>query len=259
MKKILFILLAGTVCFASCKKDKNNPKDKIFKSAVQQFQHGQAWSWYEVDDNDKPVRLAIAIDSMAMATLDRTAPGGEGHHHVNMISVPVPQQASATPFRHVGLDWNPAGHEPAGIYDKPHFDFHFYMISDADRMAIPDYATAPAKFDNYPAPGFMPPTYVPSPGGVPQMGAHWIDVTSPELNGAPFTETFLYGSYDAKVIFYEPMITEAFVLANPSFERAIPQPVKFQQDGYYPTKMRIAKSNGITSVILEGFVYKTKP
>ncbi|MBS1566007.1 MAG: hypothetical protein JST39_16585, partial [Bacteroidetes bacterium] len=150
MKKILFVLLAGAVCFTSCKKDKdNNPKDKISKSAVQQFQHGQAWTWYEVDDNDKPVRMAVSMDSMALASLDRNPPGGEGHHHVNMISIPLPEKlAAVTPFRHVGLDWNPLGHEPAGIYDRPHFDFHFYMISEADRTAIPDYSVSPQKFDN---------------------------------------------------------------------------------------------------------------
>ena len=86
------------------------------------------------------------------------------------------------------------------------------------------------------------------------MGCHWIDFTSPELNGQLFTQTFIYGSYDGKVIFYEPMITEAFIKANSNFERAIPQPVKFQKTGYYPGKMRIAKQNGVTNIILEGFV-----
>ena len=249
-------MIAGAVSIASCKKD--NAREKVFKGAEQQFQHGKAWTWYEVDDNDKPLRIAVAIDSMAMKSLDTSHAGTEGHHHVNMISLPFHPKAAATPFQHVGLDWNPQGHEPAGIYDKPHFDFHFYMMSEADRMAIPDYATAAAKFDNHPGAGYMPATYVPTPGGVPQMGAHWIDVTTPELNGQPFTQTFLYGSYDGKVTFFEPMITEVFISGHTSFERAIPQAAKFQQDGYYPTKERIEKANGVTSIILEGFVYKTK-
>ncbi len=48
-------------------------------------------------------------------------------------------------------------------------------------------------------------------GGVPQMGAHWVDVTSPELNGSTFAQTFIYGSYDGQVNFYEPMITLDFL------------------------------------------------
>jgi hypothetical protein len=38
--------------------------------------------------------------------------------------------------------------------------------------------------------------------GIPKMGKHWIDVTSPELSGQKFSQTFLFGSYDSKVIFY---------------------------------------------------------
>jgi hypothetical protein len=88
------------------------------------------------------------------------------------------------------------------------------------------------------------------------MGAHWVDATSPELNGAPFTQTFIYGSYNGEVNFYEPMITEEFIKANPSFERTIPQPTKYQKTGYYPTKMRIEKSDKVTNIILEGFVWR---
>jgi hypothetical protein len=88
------------------------------------------------------------------------------------------------------------------------------------------------------------------------MGVHWLDFTSPELSGAQFTQTFIYGSYDGKVTFYEPMITEAFILANSGFVRTIPQPAKVQVTGYYPTKMRIEKISGITNIILEGFVLR---
>jgi hypothetical protein len=102
----------------------------------------------------------------------------------------------------------------------------------------------------------MPQNYVPIPGGVPQMGVHWVDVTAPELNGQLFTQTFIYGSYNGQVTFYEPMITLDFIKANPSYQRNIPVPSKFEQPGYYPTKMRIQKVGGITNIILEEFVYR---
>lgn len=88
------------------------------------------------------------------------------------------------------------------------------------------------------------------------MGVHWLDVTTPEINGLPFTQTFLYGSYNGNVTFYEPMITEKFIRDNPSFERAIPQPAKYQKGGWYPTKMRFSKVNGTTNIIIEGFVQR---
>jgi Domain of unknown function (DUF5602) len=260
MKKLFLLAIAAGTLFTSCKKDKtdieNNEKEKLFKGAVVNFQHGKAWTWYEIDNNDNPLRLAIAIDDSAMATLDRNPPGGSGHHHENMVSLAFHPKAAATPFMHVGLDWNPFGHEPEPIYGKPHFDFHFYMMGEEERLAIPPYDVDSTKFLNVPAPSYFPAMYINPGGGVPQMGAHWIDVTSPELNGAPFTQTFIYGSYNGKVNFYEPMITEAFIKANPSFERSIPQPAKVQKTGYYPTKIRIQKGAGTTNIILEGFVLR---
>lgn len=258
MKKIILFAAVSLVAFSSCKKDKDEKKDeKVFKSEVKTFQHGKAWAWYEEDANKNPLRVAIAIDDAAMNSLDTAAPGGPGHHQTNALSLKLHSKASgATPFNHVLLDWNPKGHEPEFIYGKPHFDFHFYIQSEAERVAIPTYTQDSLKFKNAPAPGYLPPTYINPGGGVPQMGAHWIDFTAPELNGQPFTQTFPMGSYDGKVTFWEPMITEAFIKANPNFERAIPQPTKFQKAGWYPTKMRIEKKDGVTNVLLEGFVQR---
>jgi len=258
MKNVLTLLMVVSMGMTACKKDHSHSEDHIYKGPEQSFQHGKAWTWYQTDEKDKPLRIAVAIDAAAMNSLDTSHGEGSGDHHENMISLPFHPKAAATPFQHFGLDWNPQGHEPAGVYDQPHFDFHFYMISEARRLAIPPYEADSLKFKNYPGPGYMPPNYVPGPGGVPQMGAHWVDVTAPELNGQLFTQTFLFGSFDGYVIFYEPMITRAFLNANSSYERPVPQPAKVQADGYYPTKMRIEKAAGVTNIILEAFVYRTK-
>lgn len=252
MKRIFILtVLAGTL-FASCKKE---DKEKIFKGPVTAFQQGRAWTWYETDEADKPLRLGIAIDEAAMNTLDRGNDNG-GHNHANSVVLKFHSKAAATPFNHVDLGWNPHGHEPEFIYGLPHFDFHFYTTTPEAVAAIPPYEVDSSKHKNWPAPEYLPATYFNPGGGVPKMGVHWLDFTSPELSGATFTQTFIYGSYDGQVTFYEPMITEAFILANPSFERTIPQPAKYQKTGYYPTKMRIAKVAGITNIILEEFVLR---
>jgi hypothetical protein len=56
----------------------------------------------------------------------------------------------------------------------------------------------------------------PAQASVPKMGLHWTDTNSPELppRNQPFTATFIIGSCDGKVIFDEPMITRAFILAQ---------------------------------------------
>lgn len=254
MKKIFLFAAVALVALSSCKKDADK-KEKFFKGEVKPFQMGKAWTWYEVDDNDNPVRLAVAIDDAAMNSLSAPTNDGDGdsHHMENSLSLALHPKALATPFKHVMLDWNPDGHEPV-FYMKPHFDFHFYVTTEADRLAIPLYEQAPDKFDNVPGADYLPVNYISTPQGVPQMGKHWVDVTSSEFTPAGFNQTFIYGSYDGKVTFYEPMITEEFLKANPSFERSIPQPAKFLSAGWYPTKMRIAKQNGTTNIILENFV-----
>jgi hypothetical protein len=254
MKKVLFFAAISVLAFSSCKKE-DDKKDNVFKGAVKTFQQGKAWTWYEEDQNGKPLRIAIAIDDAAMNSLDRQT--GGGHNHANSISMQLPLKASATPFEHVMLDWNPAGHPPDNVYTKAHFDFHFYTTSESERLQIPLYEEAVDEFDNLPAAGYVPANYIAIPEGVPQMGKHWADVTSPEMQpGGTFTQTFLYGTYNGEVTFYEPMITEEFLLANPAFQRDIPVPTKFSEAGWYPTKMRIEKKNGVTNVIIENFVQR---
>jgi hypothetical protein len=49
------------------------------------------------------------------------------------------------------------------------------------------------------------------------------------------------------------MITLDFLKNIKNFERAIPQPAEFQQAGYYPTKLKVSRHDGVTEIILSGF------
>jgi hypothetical protein len=171
-----------------------------------------------------------------------------------------------TPYKFVQFDWNPMGHEPAGVYDLPHFDFHFYTVSKDVRASIlpndPQYAQKAA---NFPAPAYRPPFYIdaatpagitPAQATVPQMGLHWLDVRSPELQGMagnpvgfkPFTKTFIYGSWDGQYIFDEPMITRAYLVEKRAATEAavrdeiipVPTAQRYSPAGYYPSAYRIA-------------------
>jgi hypothetical protein len=48
----------------------------------------------------------------------------------------LPQDRGDTPISWGLINWNPAGHQPIGVYDHPHFDFHFYIQSFYERNAI---------------------------------------------------------------------------------------------------------------------------
>ena len=258
IKKILFVAVVA-FSLTSCDKNENGGKDGTFKGPQAEVHGGKAWTWVKLDKQGNPQQIAITLDDAAMNSVPVGGTGGHDHSGGNYWLLKFnPVTEAVIPFNFVMLNWNPIGHEPEQIYGKPHFDFHFYSQTIEQVSAIPPYEVDSAKFKNAPAPEYFPANYVNAGGGVPQMGAHWIDVTSGELNGQPFTETFLFGSFDGKITFYEPMITKAFLESQTNYQRAIPVPTKFQQDGWYPTAMRIVRHDGQTDVVLDKFVYRHK-
>ena len=170
----------------------------------------------------------------------------------------IPKNAKEqTVFDHIEVDWNPYGHPPAGVYDLPHFDLHFYMVTKEEVLATTDMAIMAI-----PVPSeYLPAHYVQGPS-IPKMGTHWIDITSSEFPPIPgnsnFTQTFIYGSNDGKITFYESMITKHFLETTTFFERQIPQPEKFQKDGYFPTHMIIQKIGNLDQIIFDKFIYRQK-
>ncbi len=168
------------------------------------------------------------------------------------LTLQFPEEAGEIIYDHFDIDWAPHGHEPPGVYDLPHFDLHFYMISEEEKMQITDAALA----EVLPAEEYWPATYFASPGFVPMMGKHWLSSEAGELNGEVFSHTFIYGSYNADFIFYEPMITLEYLQQKTSATFDIPQPENFQQSGFYPTTYSINYDpvEGMYTVLLEGMV-----
>jgi hypothetical protein len=166
----------------------------------------------------------------------------------------------------VGLDWNPEGHDPAGVYDLPHFDFHFYIV---ERNAIEGIRSGPCAYfmncDDYkrallPVPAkYVAPDHINVNAAVAQMGNHLVDFKSPELSTPPrkFTHTWIFGAYDGRITFYEPMITREFLPSRPSGCMPVKQPRAWEKTGYHPTKycIRYWPDPGEYTVSLEGLVY----
>jgi len=192
--------------------------------------------------NGEAIEVGVAMSEAALQGLPKASGDHpEGHLDMHEFVLDMPE-GNPTPFKHIGFNWNPGGHEPPGIYDAPHFDFHFYMIPNADRLAMlpTDTASFNAKARNYPTAEFVPAGYVaPMPLGIPQMGVHWIDPTSPEFNGQPFTKTFIYGSWNGKLIFAEPMITKAMIESKQTITTPIGVAAKYSQPGRYPSSYTI--------------------
>jgi hypothetical protein len=236
----------------------NSNKLNVFKGPQVGLGFGKVRSWISVDSNGHPREIGIEITPEAFKNLamdnSKTLPPDH-----ETIVVPLHLKATQlTPFDHIGLNWNPDGHEPEGVFDVPHFDIHFYMISLDEQMAIPAWSPeTDAAFNNYPPMGYMPADYGTPPGPAtaePQMGKHWLPINL----GAylPFSKIMVYGSYNGQLIFVEPMITLDYLLSNVDFSIDYSQPEHFAKAGNYPTKYNIYHDaiTGNTYVTLSEFV-----
>jgi len=199
--------------------------------------NGTARSWVALDKDGKPTAIGVTFTEAALSGLPPSLTPGLIWTE---FLLPLPPQASATGVNHIGFNWNPKGHDPEGVYKVPHFDFHFYLISPAERERITTRGEDLERVRKPLPPEFVPEGYVFAPGSEePGMGLHWVEPNSHEFHGKAFTHTFIYGSYDGRMIFVEPMITKAFLETKPDITVPIKLPAKYQKPGYYPTRYSV--------------------
>ena len=246
---------------------------------------GTARSYLAIDGAGKPVELGVLFSASALQGLP-TAPTStgrcfdlngngridasgecEGDHEYVLAMPSVAADRTDIPFLWMGVNWNVHGHVPPGVYDLPHFDLHFYMVDEDSIRGIrtgscglfmdcDDFKRAtrpvPAKYVHR--------HHVNVDAAVAQMGNHLIDTTSPEFRKPPekFTHTWIFGAYDGRITFYEPMITREYLLGRPNNCAAIKQPDAWQQSGYYPTRycIRYHERADKYTVSLEGLVFR---
>lgn len=218
---------------AMASADAKADKTKTFYGPAVPLGQGAGRAWVKVSDAGQP--LAIGLELSAKAVDNQ---GDEENNYVFQL----PKQVAALPYDHIEFGWNPHGHEPDHVYTFPHFDVHFYMISSAFQATIP--FLAPPALDTPLAPQYIAPAYIETPGLVPNMGAHWVDVLSSEFQpSGMFTKTFIYGTYSGKLAFLEPMVTLAYLQQHGTETMPIRQPQAFQQAGYYPTSYTVSYDN----------------
>jgi hypothetical protein len=225
--------------------------------------------------HDAAGTVAIGVRMTAGALQNMPTEPSDGQHDVmdgdmlvlpccgHEIILPIPPSIrEQTPIEHVVLNYNPDGHGPPGVYDHGHFDFHFYTISNDERLSIAgstdaaqicaDISTVDPSFPPVPVPmtceqvalTTMPlpadqvPTDYISVGAVePAMGNHLIDPNAPEFHGSTFAHTFIYGAHAGELVFVEPMVTVARLLAAGEAECFdIKLPMAFPEAGLYPTQ-----------------------
>jgi len=246
------LIIASAVVLQSCQKDSQlEPQLKADNQLQKEYKYekvstfygptipigqGVARAWVKENENGDPVAVGLNLTEKALQGLP--GPGQTPEQYVFFF----PKTKGKNFYTHMLVDWNPDGHEPPGIYTLPHFDFHFYFIPNEERLQIP--FLSPPAFDLAPAPEYFPDGYMFTPGLVPEMGAHSVDVWSPEFApGGVFTKTYIWGSYQGEFIFFEPMITRSYLLTHPEDMILLRQPSAYQRDGWYPEYYSIKYSS----------------
>lgn len=263
------------------------PKTTKYVGDSQPMGQGSARSFIEVDSAGTPQRIGVVFDHKLLEGLpqelnhdgrcyDVNGSGSVDHHEClgdYEITLRMPEEAGSRadiPFKWVGLNWNPQGHmHPAPPqWALPHFDFHFY-IQDHDAVQAIRTGSCGEMIDcedykraTMPVPEqYMPANHINVDAAVPAMGNHLINTRSPELvdPNVRFTHTWIYGSYDGHISFYEPMITHEFLEGKPDVCTALNLPQAWEQSGWYPTEYCIrhnASSGNEYTITLEGLVYR---
>ncbi|HSN48685.1 MAG TPA: DUF5602 domain-containing protein [Flavobacterium sp.] len=276
-KKI--ILLGSLLFFFSCSQDEiiNNGSEEstalsftakispdkvnVFKGPKVAMGNDSVRSWISVrKETGLPVEIGIEMTPGSLEGLPENGQNIESPTYVLPLHLKAKQ---LTPFKHIGINWQDHGHGGGpnnNDFMAPHFDFHFYMIFNEERLAIPNWCSCPADaaFNIYPPAGYMPLGYVTPPGQgsvYGQMGKHWLPVP---FNYLPFTKVMVYGTYDGQFIFVEPMATRDYLLSNVDFSGPYSQPLYFEKAGYYPTMYNIRHDpkTGNTNLTLSEFVYR---
>jgi len=211
-----------------------------FFGEVKQVGNGVIWSWAIADAKGHPTSLGVTFTETALSGMIENLPSA-GSHPTIEYELSLPKAIAVDPYTQIVVNWNPRGHIPNGIYDTPHFDFHFYMVPPGERYKITAKAEDIAKSNKKLPAQYVPAGYIlPEGTQEPRMGAHWIHPGSPEFNKQPFTKTFIYGSYDGEMTFLEPMVAMAFFKEKSSVNEKITLPASYKKKGFYPTAYKVS-------------------
>lgn len=258
---------------------------------VHEMGNGQVSSYIEYGPDGAPISVGVVIERAALGGLPnqvadpRRCADLNGNGQLDQASeclaiaemflaLPDPMgNEGAVPIQWVGLNWLPSGLSPSATgaawpqaWAQPHLGIHFYLqdfdsvqsIGPGQCGALADCglfarATAPI------SPELLPSGYVDVGGVISQMGNHLINAAAPEIaqgGGQRLTHSFVYGSFDGALTFFEPMVTPDYLATESGACFPISQPMAFAVQGYYPTAycVRQRPEMNAVSVSLEGLI-----
>ena len=281
--KTLIAALVAPIALQSCSPGRGSAPE-LHEGESAEFGQGHVSTFIQVAAAGGVESIGVRLSASALESLalepDGTAPcfdvDGDGTEDARTecfwmlrrdLHLPGAAAQAALPFGYVQFNYNPEGHPPPAppTYAEPHFDFHFYLVDLEDVKQIStgtcgffidceayERARVPVPED------YMPPGYIEVGAAAGEEGNHLLLSTSPELGDPPadFTHTFIFGSYDGHIIFYEPMVAASVFTRDLDECHAIAQPTAWEVAGSYPTRycLRYLPDEEAYSVSLESFV-----
>jgi hypothetical protein len=243
--------------------------------------NGAVASYAELDGAGDPHAIGVALTPAALAGLP--AAGSDLNHCYDQSAdgrldpstecsawhervLPLPSELARradVPFKWALLNWNPGGHLPPGVFDKPHFDVHFYIEPIETILAIQrgSCGVELVRCDQFAvarrpvAENFLPAAFTDLGLVAPAMGNHLIDPGNANFHGEPFTRHWVYGTWDGRVAFWEEMLALTLLQAKPEVCYPIATPPAYAVAGWYPTQscIRYNTVRDEYTVSLEGF------
>ena len=281
----LFAVVALSIAMAACSSERT-AGPKLYQGDATDLGNGDVSTYVETDAAGDLVAIGVRLSASSLTGFplepDGTAPcfdvDGDGAEDARTecfmmlrrdLYLPPSESPALAPFGYVQFNYNPHGHPPPAppVYAEPHFDFHFYLVGLED---VKEIRTGTCGFfidcDLYerarvPVPAeYMPPDYIEVGAAAGEEGNHLLLSTAPELGDPPadFRQTFIFGSYDGHIIFYEPMIAVSVFTSGLDECYPIAEPTAWEVAGPYPTRycMRHLPDEEAYTVSLESFVLR---
>ncbi|ONI89354.1 hypothetical protein ALI144C_05280 [Actinosynnema sp. ALI-1.44] len=247
--------------------------------------NGYVQTVYSRGANGAPTMIGVAVSESAMNSLptvpthdgntcfdkdnsgkvDPSTECGSGHERVLWFP-----RLKGLPFQWIMFNWQAKGHGPAHVFDKPHFDLHFFIQDYESRNAI---RTGPcgAVFVNCddnatamkPVPAPFNPIGFGEPGAAGRMGNHLGDVNAPPFTPGPFTQAFVYGTYDSHISFWETVFATDWLKTERPHRNCLTLKwaPEVEVSGHYPRKSCVSHRQHQRDYLMtfEDFAYRAAP
>jgi Hypothetical protein TTHB210 len=263
----LFAAAALAVSLSACSSTAQASRAGTFYGSELALGNGKVKTYVVTGDDGKPTELGFAVDAASLQGLPEPPHETEAGPPLPSQPLYFPDEAKGVAVDHATFDFVPGGHPPPGVFDLPHFDVHFFYLTQEEVEEInPKSAAFAARGMKLPDEKFVPegfgaiPNTPPEEAVVPGMGQHLVDTTVRLVPGEyKFTEIIINGSWDGKYAFVEPMVSLDYLLSKPNVTNDLKLPQEYQKTGLYPTKYSITHdaASDTYMISLNGLVERT--